>query len=65
MAAYGTIMYVQFIFNAVFIGYSIGVAPIVSYNYGAANHEETKNVLKKSIFLTVTAGKKLQQRILL
>ena len=55
VAAYGTIMYVQFIFNAVFIGYSIGVAPIISYNYGAENHEETKNVLKKSIFLLTIA----------
>lgn len=56
VAAYGTIMYVQFIFNAVFIGYAIGVAPIISYNYGAENHEETKNVLKKSIFLMGLSG---------
>lgn len=37
MAAYGVIMYVNFIFVAVFIGYSIGTAPIIGYNYGAGN----------------------------
>lgn len=56
VAAYGTIMYVQFIFIAVFIGYTIGTAPIVSYHYGAGNHNELKNLLKKSLFLVSIAG---------
>lgn len=34
VSAYGVLMYIQFIFIAVFIGYSIGCAPIISYNYG-------------------------------
>ena len=35
VAAYGVLMYIQFIFIAVFIGYTIGTSPIVGYNYGA------------------------------
>lgn len=48
VAAYGVLMYVNMIFIAIFIGYSIGTAPIISYNYGAANHFELKSLLKKS-----------------
>lgn len=48
IAAYGVLMYVNMIFLAVFIGYSTGVAPIVSYHYGAENHQELKGLLKKS-----------------
>ena len=47
VAAYGSIMYANFIFIAIFIGYSIGSAPIVSYHYGAGNHSELKNMFKK------------------
>ena len=47
IAAYGVIMYVNFIFIAVFIGLSIGAAPIIGFNHGAQNHAELKNVLKK------------------
>lgn len=49
VAAYGTIMYVNFVFVAAFIGYSIGSAPIVGYNYGSENHKELQNIFKKSI----------------
>ena len=48
---YGVIMYVNFIFVAIFLGYSIGSAPIVGYHYGAGNHNELKNLLKKSMIL--------------
>ncbi len=51
VAAFGTIMYVNFIFIAIFIGYSIGSAPIVGYHYGAGNHNELKNLFRKSLFL--------------
>lgn len=53
VAAYGVLMYVNFVFLSCFIGYSVGVAPIVGFNFGARNKEELKNVLKKS--LTVIA----------
>ena len=48
VAAYGVLMYVNLVFLALFIGYSIGTAPITGYNYGAQNHAELKNILKKS-----------------
>ena len=56
VAAYGVIMYVNFIFIAVFIGYAIGTAPIIGYHYGAGNKEEMKNVYKKSILFNIAAG---------
>lgn len=42
VAAYGVIMYVSFIFAAIFIGYAQGCAPVVSYHYGADNTDELK-----------------------
>lgn len=63
ISAYGVLMYVQFIFIAIFIGYSIGCAPVVSFHYGAGNYSELQSLLKKStrivgslsIILTVLA----------
>lgn len=49
VAAFGVIMYVNFIFTSVFLGYSIGSAPIVSYNYGAQNRAEMQSLLRKSL----------------
>lgn len=56
VAAYGVIMYAGFIFAAIFIGYSIGTAPIVSYHYGAENHSELKNLLRKSLVILSVMG---------
>ena len=56
VAAYGTIMYVNFIFVAVFFGYAIGSAPVVSYHYGAANKEELRNLFRKSLRLIAGSG---------
>lgn len=51
IAAYGVMMYVSMIFSSAFIGYSIGVAPIIGYHYGAQNHDELKGLLKKSLIM--------------
>ena len=56
VSAYGVLMYVNFIFAAIFIGYSIGCAPIVSYHYGAGNHDELKGLLRKSVYLMGGGG---------
>lgn len=56
VAAYGVLMYVQFVFIALFIGYAIGSAPIIGYHYGATNHSELKNMLKKSIIIMSISG---------
>lgn len=51
IAAYGVLMYVNMIFLAAFIGYSVGTAPIISYHYGAQNHNELKSLLRKSLII--------------
>ena len=56
IAAYGVMMYVSFVFIAVFIGFAIGSAPIVGFHYGAGNHGELKSLLRKSLTLTVLTG---------
>lgn len=56
IAAYGVIMYVNFIFIAIFIGYSIGSAPIIGYHYGAENDSELKNLFRKSLILMGIVG---------
>lgn len=56
IATYGVIMYVSFIFCAMFIGYSVGCAPLIGYNYGAENYPELKNLFHKSLKLVGCAG---------
>ncbi len=51
VAAYGVIMYVNFIFISAFIGYCIGIAPIVGYHFGAGNKDELKSVRRKSVMI--------------
>lgn len=49
IAAYGVLMYVNMVFIAVFIGFSVGISPVIGYHYGAQNHDELCGLLKKSI----------------
>ncbi|MBP0963106.1 MAG: MATE family efflux transporter, partial [Oscillospiraceae bacterium] len=56
VAAYGVIMYVNFIFVGIFLGYSFGVAPVVGFHFGAANHDELKNLRRKSINIMGIGG---------
>lgn len=56
VAAYGVVMYVSFILAAIFIGYSIGCAPIVSFNFGAENRAELKNVFLKSCVMILLSS---------
>lgn len=51
VAAYGVIMYVAFVFSAVFFGYSMGASPVIGYHYGAGNQDELKSLFKKSMTL--------------
>lgn len=51
VAAYGVLMYVSMIFFSVFIGYSVGTAPVIGFHYGAGHHDELKSLLKKSFVL--------------
>jgi len=54
IAAYGVIMYVNFVFIAVFIGFVIGSAPIIGYHYGADNRQELKSMFRKSLVIIGT-----------
>ncbi len=56
IAAYGIIMYVNFAFMAIYLGYAIGSSPVVGYHYGAGNYEELKNLRRKSMVLMGAAG---------
>lgn len=51
VAAYGVLMYVSMIFVAVFIGFSVGTAPVISFHFGAQNHGELKSLLRKSLIV--------------
>ena len=51
VAAYGVLMYVGFVFASAFIGYSIGVAPVIGYHDGAQNHGEMKSLFRKSVVI--------------
>ncbi len=57
VAAYGVLMYVNFIFIAVFIGYAIGTAPVIGFHYGAGNRKELRSILTKStVIVAIIAG---------
>lgn len=52
VAAFAVMMYVDFIFLGTFFGFSVGSAPVISYHYGAGNHDELKNIFRKSMIIT-------------
>lgn len=56
VAAYGVIMYMNFVFCAMFLGYAIGCAPIVSYHYGAGSRDELGNLFRKSLVIMGVSG---------
>ena len=51
VAVYGVIEYIGFLFGAVFFGYSMGIAPSISFQYGAKNYREVRNILQKSLVM--------------
>lgn len=51
VAAYGVLMYVNLVFLAAFIGYSVGTAPVIGYHYGAGNHKELRGLLQRSLVI--------------
>lgn len=56
VSAFGVMQYIGFIFIAVFLGYSVGCAPIVGYHFGAENRNELHNISRKSIIITAVLG---------
>ncbi len=56
VAAYGVLMYVNFVFLSIFIGYSTGIAPVIGYHYGAGNSDELKSLRKKSFVVIISTS---------
>lgn len=56
VAAYGSIMYIAMIFFSMFMGYAVGSAPLMGYNYGAGNRTEMKNLYKKGMLIMLVTG---------
>lgn len=56
VAAYGAIAYVTMIFYSLFMGYTVGSAPLIAYNYGAQSKDELKNLFKKSLLILGVTG---------
>jgi len=54
--AYGSIMYINFVFVSIFIGFAIGMGPVIGYNFGAQNHKELHNVITKLLILICIIG---------
>lgn len=54
VAAITIIIYTQFLLTTLYIGFSMGVAPIISYNYGSKNYDELKNIFRMCLrFVTI------------
>lgn len=49
VAAISAILYLQFIFVAIFFGFIVGIGPVISYNFGAGNQENLKKIFRISI----------------
>ena len=56
VAAYGAIGYVSMIFFSVFMGFAVGVTPVIGYNYGAQNRDELKSLFKKCLIIVGVFG---------
>ena len=56
VAAYGIILYVMFVFTALYYGYAMGAAPLVGFHFGARNRKELQSLFRKSIVLLLGAG---------
>lgn len=48
VAAITIMIYSQFLLTTFFIGFSMGIAPVISYKYGNRNHQQLKEVIRIS-----------------
>ena len=56
VAAYGAVLYVGFMFIAIFLGYSIGIMPVIGFHYGAQDHKELAGLFRKSnVIITISS----------
>lgn len=55
VAAITILLYGQFLFNGFYLGFSIGISPIVGFQYGAGNRKQLRSIYRTS-FLFVLAS---------
>lgn len=56
VAAYGIVIYISFVYAAVFIGYNIAITPIIGYHYGARDVGEQRSLFCKSLVIIGITG---------
>ena len=56
VAAITILLYGQFLFNAVYMGFSIGISPIVGFQYGAGNKEKLKKIYHISFMFVIISS---------
>ncbi len=56
VAAYGVMQYLMWIFASLFLGFGIGCAPIISFQYGAKNTAELRNLFRKCFTIIAAMG---------
>ena len=56
VAAITIIIYSQFLLNTLYIGYSIGIAPVIGFNYGNKNDVQQKKVFRISMGFIAAAS---------
>ncbi|HIR77191.1 MAG TPA: MATE family efflux transporter [Candidatus Choladousia intestinipullorum] len=56
VAAITIVLYGQFLFNALYMGFSMGVGPVISYNDGSRNVPLLRRIVRICLTFTVTAS---------
>jgi len=56
VSAYGVIMYMAMVFLAIYMGYVMGISPVVSYHFGAQNRDEMRSLKNKSLIILLIAA---------
>lgn len=51
VAAITIVLYAQFLMTSAFMGFSSGIAPVVSFNYGSGNVRQLKKIFKISVWV--------------
>ncbi len=56
VAAITIVLYAQFFSNAIFLGYAMGIAPVISYNYGEGNEHNLRALFRVNLQLIILSG---------
>lgn len=56
VAAITILLYGQFLFNAVYMGFSIGISPLIGFQYGAGNREKLRKIYRISFLFVISSS---------